>query len=1328
MVKACLFSPLDKNKKPYRALPEYKKALGAETGTKAFLKALSPGFQQRHGGKLDIDEQGVATLNSAIHIPEMKKLVGFENIRQLMEKDYGFTEVPNTADNFRLLVNQAKTFNDSNPEYIAYPEKTENGIRNVIHQRNAVSVKAFNDRYGSMILNDRLLEIFEPLGLGVNDLLEAENGYSGIVDFSNAKAVAGQFVNLIRISNGMEGQMAMSEEFSHLIVRMLRNQPLMQRILNDMQNNEGRMQQILGDDYKLYLEKERDENGNINYEAIAEECVGRLFQESLLSNTLKQEEDNFFRKMWQRLIKFIKDTFNNFDHNEVSQAALEADQTIDSLAKNLLAGNLEINQKSIEKTFSDDRMHHLEENVDMLQKIVEDAIDVETKKTHIIKQDKAVERAEKKAKNLQAVLKSSPEGKLKGIINYAKAAVTDLGYARESLGKINAEDKSFSVLRGIRSTIQSYDDFIRQLSELINSNDKELKKLIAETKVEDRDHVENTLRQVYDELASLHNLIKDRFKNTALDSIEAFFAPFFNVEGGKFIDRTGKEKTLRQLIEEADGDIGFVDRYLQTMSISGDLMLQLFDEVVKKAKADARYNTINDLHDVIKLMLDAEEKGITSFDWMYERDKEGHKTGNYISAVNTGQYEKDKKEFLKALDDEYGINPRGEKAIEKKKKRKQWLSTNGRMYGTKPNPDIYRNDTFYNLSEAQREVFDEFMRLKQKFDKRLPSSKTSASKAIQMRRTSQQRFLNSLSDPSRAFNNIQEAIAKELTKSEDDDAIYGQKTGLRSFDGSEFKVLPALYTTRLSNPDELTTDVFSALAAYSYSTNIYTEMDKVVDPLEVARAWIADPKNRRVAENRNGNQLVEKVKDKLNPIFKNGASYIIAKLDDFMDSQVYMRYYADSDKTIKIMGRELKAGKLANKWMSLSSTVQLGFNALAHLANATTGACMQNIEAFCAHYYSAKELAEADAEYLSELKDFLPQLGSKNPTSKLALFDQLFDVKQEFSDKVKSQMNTLFEKTFGKSVAFLGQTCGDHWLYNRTAIAMCLRKKVKTKNGETISLWKALHTENVFENDDRIKELVIDAVDAETGEKIDREYIRKLSEKINEINHRLFGVYNTDDMVAAQRVALGRATLQYRQWIVPMFTRRFGERNYIIALGEYEEGYYRSTLHLLAGLKNGMTGMMKIWEDMDEGQRRNCFRALTEVLQFMCIAALANFCSFGKDDPDRIWALKLAEYMAQREKHELGNLTPSFTMGREILKTVKSPASILNTTQATMNLIESALWPWDWFDEIQSGKYEGMSTLHKNLLKAPIPILAPFNQADRLIDNIEETTLFYARD
>lgn len=1328
MAKSCLFSPLDKNKKPYKALSEYKKALGPSAGSRAFLKALSPSFQERYKGRLEIDDQGVATLESAMKIPAMKELVGFQTIKSSLEKQYGFTEVVNTADNFRMLVSEAKTFNDQNEDYIAFPEKTDGGIRNVVHKKDGDSVKTFNNMYGSMILNDKLLDIFQPLGLNVNDLSEAEDGYSGIVDFENARKIAGEFVNLIKVANNMQGQMDMSEEFSHLIVRMLRDEPLMQRTINALAGNESKMQEVLGDSYQQYVEQFTDENGNVNMQGVAEEVVGRILQGKLLDNSIDTESGDYLERLWNRLMNFIKKMFRSYDYNQVNQAIVDADQTLDNLAKDLLQGTLEFSSEDIERAFSDDKMYHLEKNMDYLQTVIENAIATETKKLRIIKHDKAQERAQKKIDNLNAILDKTPEGRLKGIVNYAHSAVNDLGAAREALGKMSAGEANFSVLRGVRSTIQSYSEFINELGSLINSQDEELSKLITETSIEDKHKTIVTLKSAYDDLASLDKLVRDKFKDVAFEAIENFFKPFFGVEG-KFTDSQGKERSLRELIEEASGDIGFVDRYLMTMSNSGDLLLQMFDEVVKKAKANARYETIEDLKQITRLMLKAEEMGITSFDWMYEKDSEGHKTGNYISAINAGQYEKDREEFLQMLEEEYGLNPTGKQAKEKRAKRKAWMQAHSKMFGMKPDAVLYHNPEFDNLSPAQREILDEFMKLKQKFDKRLPSGKMTATRAIQMRRTSQQRLLNSLSNPSQAFQNIKESIAKEFTKSSDDDAIYGEKTGLRSFDGSEFKVLPAVYTRKLSNPDELTTDVFSALAAYSYSTNTYQEMDKVVDPLEVAKGWVNE--YRKVRSLSNGKELVEKIKGKnqiVNAIFENTGTNIEKKLEDFMDSQVYGRYYADSDKTINVLGREVKAGKLVNKWLSMSSMVQLGFNALAHLGNVATGVNMQNIEAFCGHYFNAKELLQADAQYSKELMYFLPQVESKNPTNKLALFDQLFDIKQEFAGNVKGRMNTMFEKLFGKSVAFLGQTCGDHWLYNRTAIAMCIRKKVRLRDGTITSLWDALHVENAFKDDDRVKELVIDAVDAETGEKIDREYIRKYSAKINEINHRLFGVYNTDDMVAAQRVALGRCVLQYRQWIVPMFARRFQSRRYVAALDEYEEGYYRTFLNLCAGLKNGLGGIPQVWNEFDEGQKRNVYRAIIEFSQFMMVWAIANFASFGKGDPKRAWGWKLAEYMAQRELHELGNLTPSFIMGNEMLKTVKSPATVLNTTQAALNLTASILDPRDWNDEIAPGsKYEGMSTLHKNLLKAPFPILAPFNQLDRFTENIEEITRYYAR-
>lgn len=56
----------------------------------------------------------------------------------------------------------------------------------------------------------------------------------------------------------------------------------------------------------------------------------------------------------------------------------------------------------------------------------------------------------------------------------------------------------------------------------------------------------------------------------------------------------------------------------------------------------------------------AESYGITSFEWMFEKDKNGKKTGNYIGEINYSQFEQDYKELMDSLDKKYGRNAKGE--------------------------------------------------------------------------------------------------------------------------------------------------------------------------------------------------------------------------------------------------------------------------------------------------------------------------------------------------------------------------------------------------------------------------------------------------------------------------------------------------------------------------------------------------------------------------------------------------------------------------------------------------------------------------------------------
>lgn len=1310
---------------------EYKKALGYEKASKVFSASIAPSYIEENKDILQLDSQGVPTLASTIRTPSMKRYLSQQDRIEVLRKQYNFTTVNNTAENFRMLVNEAKNFNTKESDFTAYVERNDQGIAVSIYPKSDRALQMFNNQYGSMVLNDRLIEIFEPLGITPELLTEAERiGSTGITDFSKAKLIAGQFKDLIKIAQGLEGQMAMSEEFSHIIIRALIDHPLVQRLINAYSSNTEAMREVLREEYESYINEYTDEEGNIDYDSIAEECVGRKLQEQLLNNH-NVKPKNFFEKLIERLKKYIYSIVKNFNSQSVENAIIESDQTLDSLAKSILTGSLQLSQRDIENTRTDKIMHHLEATVNSLDKIIEQALIAETKKTHIFKKEELLNKAKIRESALKAIQVASPAGQLRGLLNYAKAASDDLRQTEMALRKASMDDTNvFSLLRSARMTLQSYTPFVEQLGELLRSNNEELVNLIKETAIENPDHTVDSIQSLFDDLNSLNVHIKGRFESLALDAFENFLKQFFDKE--VFIDKHGKEQTLREAIEEANGDISFIDRWLQTMSTSGDIILQLFNKIVQKSKHDARIKTINDIRDIMLLQDEAEKAGITDFEYFFEKDNEGHKTGNYISEVNYGQYRKDFNDMIEALDKKYGENPRGEQSRLKAQERKTWLRAHAQsiLEGDEPNANVYHNSEYDKLSPKQKEILQKYLAIKRKFDKRYPKNRVNSVKAIQRRKTQTERRLDRLKGPKALISDIQESFEQDFLESADDDLSFGQKTGLRDFSGREHMVLPILYSRTLKNPDDLSTDVFGSLSAYSYASNVYHELDKVVDPLEVGRQIVNEQrKNAVISKDKPVVEKLGKGAQILSKIFQTGSSNIEAKLQDFMESQVYGRYYKDSDTVFKVGKKNIKVNKAINAFLSISSVAQLGFNVCANLANLATGIAMQNIEAACGQFFGGKVLLKADGIYSKELLKLLPELESRNQKSKLALFDELFDVKQDFKDKAgRSRINGLLKRMFGETVAFIGQTCGDHWLYNRTAIALALNTKVIVDGKET-SLWDALRVENKFKGNDDIKVLRVPkgTKDARTGRIIDTDWIGEWSEGLKYINHRLFGVYNSDDMVAAERTASGRMLLQFRKWIMPQMAARFDGKNYILAINEYTEGYYRTALNFMIGLKNGQGNIMQQWRDLDDWQRANVKRSLFEITQFMSVWILSQMLLGGAKDPDKHWARKLAEYMVQREVHELGNLTPSFTMGREILKTIQSPISAITSAQSVLNLAGSIIDPRDWNNVLQTGAYEGHSTLYKHLMKAPLPILPQVRQMDRFLNNLDEATLYYTR-
>ena len=1325
MVLSCSYIPHNKKGEELKGFQTYRKQLGYPMAAKVFTQVLSPSFQKDYKSKLEFDSQGVPTYESAMSTAHIKKLVGTTRLMTADQKNFPY--VDNSRENYQRLILSAHSYNQSsenNDELVAVVTPSEDGkqIRVEIRERNDANVAEYQSQYSSTLLNQRLEELLGDLGVTV-DLLEGYEITDGYVDFSKADGIADGFMGLINIANGMQGELALSEEFAHLLIGMFRDQPLIQRSLRLLEDNDALVKEILGDEYqqnKDYYEQ------NPNYdvlgneisleETMAEEALARVLQDKLKTSAVadsSNEESNALSNLVKRLVAWLKQVFKGKSSDDIQKAKNDVNAVMGELAKNVLSGSQQLSTEELIKNRRNARFNHLRDNNDKVLALLKNANEIERKRSKIAPKEMA---GDIKNRILKLESLMTDRSKLEGLQTYAGWALRDLQEAMDKLdisGTLDSGD--FTNLRHIKSVLDSYEGFISDFHEVLDD--------LGEDFIVSINNQDINLRELWREIDDLYKSCDTAFKKQSFAAFSDFLAPVY--EKSPLRNPDGSIKPLEEVLAGEDFDISEFDRWLTSMGESSSVLLQLFDKVVKNAKDKIRLKTIHNVRDIWKLRDNAEKRGITDFEWMFEKDSEGHKTGNYISAYNHGQFQKDEEEMKKKLVEKYGKHPVGEDFKKAFAERKAWYEThaNRDMFGNPYPGEMYRNPAFNKLSQAQRDTLEEILRYKDNIEALLPPSRRNRVRAIQRRRSGTQRLIDAATNPSQAYQSIKDDLASAFTRTQDDDILYGETTkGLTDFTGQEYMTLPILYTGRLKNPDTLSADVFSDLMSYAYMANTYEEMSKVYDPLEIGVSVTAQKEFVKNSGAKTKEEILNVLGRVTHKSVKVGGNTSFAKkLRDYLECQVYGRYMKEDD----VLG--VNAQKTMNVFQRLTSMAYLGCNYLAGVANVATAAGMQNIEAAAGEFFGAKELLMADKEYAAMMPEFIAELANREKQSKLALFDELFDVRQNAKDKLhNTQMKSIFRRFFGNNWMFIQQGLGDHWIYNRTAIAMAERKKVKV-NGREMSVWDALE---IVKDKNGYKYMQIkrgtknlDGSDFDAGQ---------FAREIAHINHTIAGIYNDDDQNAANRVMIGRLAQQMRKWIIPQFMRRFQSKRMIMDIGREEEGYYITAGRLAKDMWKSGFKITEEWQKLNESEKANVRRAMTEIAQTTALWLLATCLGSGIKDPDRSWAMKFAEYMLHREVHELGFLTPSPLMLTEGYKTVTSPfvaASAANKlAQAMVTTINPANWFPDDDELIQSGRYEGHSYLYKRWAELPLPPFTQWRQVEKFMDDLDTGTKYYAKD
>lgn len=1323
MARNCAIIPQVRNNKGQVVDSKLFKGLLAYTGnnrseaTRLYLITKSSEFIKNWNPRLTLDENNEPTLRSLLQKTNISDVIPESKVLERLNREIGYYKRGmnkpalwvNNDENYQKLLQKAISFNqtsDFRDDYVAKIIKTQDtesprifiGVK--VEKRNRLnSIDADKMAYNAN-LNSRLRDILAANGIAVGALtdLEKRMGINGVTDFDVARTAANGMIEMIRLANGIEGEKALPEEFAHFAIEAMGESPLINRLINNLSSS-GLIGEILGDEYETYDTLYKGDTVKL-----AKEAAGKLLAKHLLKS--EPIEQKPYKNLLERVISAIKSFFKTMNASQIQKAMYEADKDFGRLARDILNGRMD-EEINVENINSSGLFYQTNERVQRDRKLLQDIMNNELKRLKIYEKRNPNSQFSANQRLLidRLELELADNNEVEGIYAFLDNALEELQKVSNRLEVLrntpatNVNERA-SVLRDVRNYMYSYKNIIGDIR----------KALVDEEKYTDNRYGQR-VRVALDNASILIGDLFVKYNDVSMPLFVDFIKPFVGenimIPFGKF---KGKVIKAEDLVKMADEDISFFDRWLDSMADSSDFMLKVMDQAVKKSKEQARLRTIDVMKQLQAATIKLEKAGIKNTDWMFERDSKGNLSGNYISEINQALFKEKVREMFKSLNEKYGKNPVGEDAEKYKKERQAWFDANMEIVNGKkvPKMSIYGNKQYQRLNAAQKEYYDTVMNIKSQLDSYLPKKYTTLTNAVKIRKDLLERVKSSDGVKS-GVKQIWEGIKDEFIR-RTDDADFGDRATVKDFEGNEVQTLP-IYFTKMKegeSANDLSTDIVSTLTAYAAMANDFDEMNKVIDVLELGRDLLRE---RQITQTQGGKPLVEKFKavgrKVEGKLTKEGeATRFIQRLNDFFEMQVYGRYMADEGTFGKT---NIDKGKVANFVNRVTSMNNLALNVLSGISNVATGTVMMRIESFVGEFYNEKNTITADRVYGQSLPEYLAEIGSRVKTSKLALWDELFNVMQEYEQDVREvnfDRKSWFSRMFNTSTLFFMNNAGEHWMQNRTSLALADAYKMKAPNGKIVSLWDAMEVVPIDKNNKKAgaKLQLKQGYTKADGSAFTQDDIIKFSRKSAAINQRMHGIYNKADRSAVQRLAIGRMGMMFRKWIKPSLNRRFKSATYNYDLDAWTEGYYRTSgrflLQLVRDLRETQFNLAARWDELTPTEKANIGRALTETGHFLAVMAIIGLIEWS-DDKDRPWLVRMAEYQARRLYSELGTMIPGKSMITEGLRIIKSPAAGINTIEDILDLTK-LLNPWNYMDELQSGRYEGHSTAYKSFFESPI--------------------------
>ena len=740
--------------------------------------------------------------------------------------------------------------------------------------------------------------------------------------------------------------------------------------------------------------------------------------------------------------------------------------------------------------------------------------------------------------------------------------------------------------------------------------------------------------------------------------------------------------------------------------------------------------------------------------------------------------------------------------------------TNGRTEKV-PKLSLYRKagQSFRDkLTPAQNEYYDTMMQIKGEVGSLLPEWAQRQFLPPQLRRDLITAFTHIGKDGIDKFGNTLSDKIEELYKVKQDDTdwgINGEKTAayqsvMGDLSSKQARQIPIFFVNKLSNSDELFKNFSVGVQALTATAENYYHMSEILDVAEFMRDYYHNNANRlkingKLGEERGGNKTTQ-IRTAIRAAQNTTMTFV---LDNMFDKHFYNENIKDNPILAKSIGHIIHYTSfkgLATNFFSATANLLVGEQQLFQMAVGNTldkVFTKSNTPYFgitdwllgLSKLFGAAPGLVAGVTAFTAGTGFLPALGIatgvgavKHTYAKLSgkgsvILDLIMNNKQSkdyllaerfnlFNENYGSMMHTKYYKGARQlmhDISFLLYGAGEKAIRYNTLWAMTHARKL-THEGKIINLYEAF-VKAGYERSPHL-ELKANLYDMNgvqltdsNGEltKEGKSFFRKFTKDLRSACQGMFGAMNDEDKGVVHMYTLGRAAMNFRQWMVGHYSERFRGIHWDMDKHEFVRGYWASSGQFLKrvltteeakdfleeGQKIKFIGQVikdlftfrkhfiREWTKASDTEKLDLMRLMSAVITYALLFGSACWIGGGmvpklgmgdKDDEKRRKKemdprRKFAYYQAKRLIFDAESSTPigAFVNFENL---VKSPIPSINTFDNTMYFITGL---GDKGTILQSGPDQGMDKYWRNVLKYSLPFWRDYR---RITEFAESDVMF----